>query len=108
MARSSKKPAPKKTTKKAAPKAAAKKPAAGKTSAVKKKPAAAQKPKAENGKSAQPKAAATSSRPNGKLRKVAPGTETMAIIGNNHKPDERRLDPFIRAQKEKLLQLRDA
>jgi RNA polymerase-binding transcription factor DksA len=32
----------------------------------------------------------------------------MAIIGNNHKANDRRLDPFVRAQKEKLLQLRDA
>ena len=32
--------------------------------------------------------------------------ETLKILGNNHK--SRRLDPFTRAQKEKLLQLRDA
>jgi len=30
----------------------------------------------------------------------------VTILGNNHK--ERKLDPFVRAQKEKLLQLRDA
>ncbi|MGH8165349.1 MAG: hypothetical protein ACREP1_13545, partial [Rhodanobacteraceae bacterium] len=35
------------------------------------------------------------------------GKETSAIIGN-HKSRERRLDPFTRAQKERLLQLRDA
>ncbi|MGH7935808.1 MAG: TraR/DksA family transcriptional regulator, partial [Chthoniobacterales bacterium] len=35
------------------------------------------------------------------------GKETNAIIGN-HKMRERRLDPFTRAQKERLLQLRDA
>ncbi len=33
-------------------------------------------------------------------------TETEAILGNNHK--ERKLDPFTKTQKEKLLQLRDA
>ena len=32
----------------------------------------------------------------------------MTIIGNHVKPKERRLDPFTRTQKEKLLQLRDA
>lgn len=32
--------------------------------------------------------------------------ETLKILGNNHKG--RRLDPFTRAQKDKLLQLRDA
>ncbi|HEY2799742.1 MAG TPA: TraR/DksA C4-type zinc finger protein [Chthoniobacterales bacterium] len=35
------------------------------------------------------------------------GKETNAIIGS-HKARERRLDPFTRAQKERLLQLRDA
>ena len=35
------------------------------------------------------------------------GNETNVIIGN-HKERERRLDPFVRAQKERLLQLRDA
>jgi RNA polymerase-binding transcription factor DksA len=33
-------------------------------------------------------------------------TTTQAILGTNHK--ERKLDPFIKSQKEKLLQLRDA
>ena len=33
-------------------------------------------------------------------------SETRQILGNNHK--QRRLDPFTRSQKEKLLQLRDA
>ena len=42
-------------------------------------------------------------------KKVAgKGSESLAIIGNHTKSNERRLDPFIRAQKEKLLQLRDA
>jgi DnaK suppressor protein len=39
-------------------------------------------------------------------KKEARGKESAMILANNHK--ERKLDPFIRAQKEKLLQLRDA
>jgi RNA polymerase-binding transcription factor DksA len=109
MARSSKKSAPKKT----ASKVAAKKAAARKTSAVKKKPVMARKTKPVNSKSPKPAKTAKATMPptrsaNGKTKKLARGTETMAIIGNNHKTSERRLDPFIRAQKEKLLQLRDA
>ena len=34
--------------------------------------------------------------------------QTLTIIGNHQKGKERRLDPFTRSQKEKLLQLRDA
>ncbi len=34
------------------------------------------------------------------------GNDLLTLLGNNHK--QRRLDPFTRAQKEKLLQLRDA
>ena len=34
------------------------------------------------------------------------GSETMRLLGTNHR--ERRLDPFVKQQKEKLLQLRDA
>ena len=36
------------------------------------------------------------------------GSETQQIIGQQEKANGRRLDPFIRAQKERLLQLRDA
>jgi RNA polymerase-binding transcription factor DksA len=113
MARSSKKSAPKKTARKAAPKAATKKAASRKTSVVTKKPATAKKIKPSNSKSSKPaktlKAAVAATRSaNGKPRKLGKGTETMVIIGNNHKTNERRLDPFIRGQKEKLLQLRDA
>jgi hypothetical protein len=32
--------------------------------------------------------------------------ETIRLLGTNHR--ERRLDPFVKQQKEKLLQLRDA
>ncbi|MBA2586091.1 MAG: TraR/DksA C4-type zinc finger protein [Chthoniobacterales bacterium] len=62
---------------------------------------------------------AASVRPAKKARKVAPApkasalprkkgseSETKRILANNHK--ERRLDPFTRGQKDKLLQLRDA
>ncbi len=90
-----KKTAPKRTT--------ASKPAARKVAApVKKsgpvaKPAhAASKPAHVASKPAQP---ASKSRG----REL---TATQTILGNNHK--EKRLDPFVRAQKEKLLHLRDA
>jgi RNA polymerase-binding transcription factor DksA len=44
---------------------------------------------------------------NGARRGSGPGAPTTTILpGKNHK--ERRLDPFTRAQKDKLLQLRDA
>ncbi len=36
------------------------------------------------------------------------GSQTQQIIGRPGKANARRLDPFIRAQKERLLQLRDA
>ena len=46
---------------------------------------------------------------NGKASKAGgKPNQTLTIIGNHVKPKERRLDPFTRAQKEKLLQLRDA
>ncbi len=45
---------------------------------------------------------------NGKARKGGGNhNQTFTIIGN-HKGKERRLDPFTRSQKDKLLQLRDA
>src|SRR5438477_6129205 len=34
------------------------------------------------------------------------GADTIRLLGKNHR--ERKLDPFVRKQKEKLLQLRDA
>ena len=46
---------------------------------------------------------------NGKAKKsVAKTSETLTIIGNHATSRGRRLDPFIKKQKEKLLQLRDA
>jgi RNA polymerase-binding transcription factor DksA len=110
MARLTKKSAPKKPASKAAPKKAA----ARKASAAKAKPAPARKAKpakaASTRKAAKP---AKLSKPmpvrsaNGKARKAnGKNNQTFAII--NHKAKERRLDPFTRGQKEKLLQLRDA
>ncbi len=92
MASSKKKKAPAKAIKKTAPKRSAAKPAA------KKKPAPVKKAPAK--KSSPPKAVRGS---NGtRARNVS---TTQAILGVNHKG--RKLDPFVRGQKEKLLQLRD-
>ncbi len=100
MASSKKKKAPAKAAKKSAPKrpAAVKhaKPAAKKTAPVKKQPVK---------KAAPPKPVARPSS-NGQKARGKPLTPTQAILGNNHK--ERKLDPFVHAQREKLLQLRDA
>jgi RNA polymerase-binding transcription factor DksA len=111
MARSNKKSASKKPAKKAAPKKAAarKAPAAKAKSAPPRKAKPAAKPAAAR-KAAKP-AKLSKSAPvrsaNGKARKAnGKNNQTFAII--NHKEKERRLDPFTRGQKEKLLQLRDA
>jgi RNA polymerase-binding transcription factor DksA len=102
MSRSTKKATPKRPVKKSAP-AKAQKPAAKKKPAVvgsKKKTGA---PKAAKSvKNVSPVRSANGKKVAGK------GGESLAIIGNHAKSNERRLDPFIRAQKEKLLQLRDA
>ena len=126
MARSTKKSAPKKIAKKSASsrkpakKAVPKKVAARKSAAAKKKPTTARKPKpakvtarkpdqmAKSSKSSRPSASAIRSA-NGKASKAGgKPNQTLTIIGNHVKPKERRLDPFTRAQKDKLLQLRDA
>jgi DnaK suppressor protein len=90
MAKSHKKKAPK-AAKKSAPRKLAKKtaPAAKKRSVASKKHAAPAK------KGVTAKHAASSD-----------SNSTMDLIGRNNKP--RKLDPFTRGQKEKLLQLRDA
>ena len=75
-------PAKKTAAKKPAPKPAAKKTAPAKKTAAKKAAAAP----STNGRKAL--------------------TTTQAILGNNHK--EQKLDPFIKGQRDKLLQLRDA
>ena len=102
-----KKASPKSAKKKATGKASASKPAAKKMPAAKKtapakKAAAAKKQpvkKAVHAKAAAP--AHNGRKPGGK-----PLTATQAILGTNHK--QKKLDPFVRGQKEKLLQLRDA
>src|SRR6476469_2683337 len=75
-----------------------------------KKPKAA--PKSSSAKSA-PKKTAAKSAPQARTKNNAAAkkggnhvTDTMSLLGANHR--ERRLDPFTRQQKEKLLQLRDA
>ena len=123
MANSKKTHAAKKPVKKAAPKKAA---ASRKASPVK-KPARAPAKKPAKAPAKKAKAAprkVVAKKPAKSPRKIsAPprkakvgkqprahgknGKETNAIIGN-HKMRERRLDPFTRAQKERLLQLRDA
>ena len=124
MARSTKKSSPKKPAKKAAAKktAAKKASAAGKRSAPAKKKAVKAAAPRKAAKPHQPaakprKTAARSPKPassgirsaNGKAGKASGrNNETLTIIGNHVKPKERRLDPFTRSQKEKLLQLRDA
>jgi RNA polymerase-binding transcription factor DksA len=110
MARSNKKSASKKPDKKAAPKkAAARKAPAAKAKSAPPRKAKPAKP-APARKAAKP-AKLSKSAPvrsaNGKARKAnGKNNQTFAII--NHKEKERRLDPFTRGQKEKLLQLRDA
>jgi RNA polymerase-binding transcription factor DksA len=104
------------STKKSSSKKIPKKPAAKKT-AVKKKSVskkAATPARKKTVKAAAPKAAKSKSSSsgvrtaNGQTRRLGKNAETLAIIGNHAKSNERRLDPFVRAQKEKLLQLRDA
>jgi DnaK suppressor protein len=82
MAKSKKKISPKKPAKKPA----ARRPSAAAKSVAKKKPAT-------------PRRSAKKGRSGG-------GKESAMILANHHRP--RKLDPFVRGQKEKLLQLRDA
>jgi DnaK suppressor protein len=92
--KASPKPAKKKTNAKASSAKSSKKPAAKKTAAVKKAPVKkvshAKTVPTHNGR-----------KPGGKQI-----TTTQAILGANHK--QKKLDPFVKGQKEKLLQLRDA
>ena len=121
---SSKKTHSKKPAKKIVKKAATKKPVASRKARVAKKRASTRKPKmskparatrvppsraAKPVKSSRPAATAVRSA-NGRERKSKDkrNKQTLAIIGHKLKPKERRLDPFTRAQKERLLQLRDA
>jgi RNA polymerase-binding transcription factor DksA len=98
MARSSKK----------SPAKAAKKKAVNKQTASRKK-AAPTKAAARVQRKATKRAAAPIRSANGKAKKsIAKTSETLTIIGNHATSKGRRLDPFIKKQKEKLLQLRDA
>lgn len=99
--KTSSKPAKKAPARKAVSKKAA--PAKAKKAVVStKKTVKAAKPSVK--KSAPAKVARPSA--NGSKARGKKLTETQAILGANHK--ERKLDPFVRGQKEKLLQLRDA
>ncbi len=86
------------SNKKVAPRKAAKKLTAPKSSKSAKKARPV-------GKKTQTKPAAPKTR-RGKATPSRGAKTKPTILGTNHK--ERRLDPFTRAQKEKLLQLRDA
>jgi len=122
MARSTKKPTPKKLAKKAAPKKAsarrapaAKKPVVTRKAKPAKAPARRKPAKKVSSKvsSARPvkasKASAAAVRSaNGRTKAAGKNNQTLTIIGNHQKAKERRLDPFTRTQKEKLLHLRDA
>ncbi|MEO8439925.1 MAG: TraR/DksA C4-type zinc finger protein [Spartobacteria bacterium] len=110
MARSTKKPTPKKPAAKATSK---KSPAAKKSAAAPKAKAAPDRKPAKKAnssrptKSSKPSASAVRSA-NGRAKVAANNNQTFTIIGNQNKGKERRLDPFTKGQKEKLLQLRDA
>jgi RNA polymerase-binding transcription factor DksA len=111
-----KKPVKKAPTKKPAKKAPAKKPAARKKAPAPKKKSPAPKAKktkaAATKRGAAPKPAKKSATPVAKSKAGKAygknGSETERIIGNHVLGKGRRLDPFTRAQKERLLQLRDA
>ncbi|HEY4282008.1 MAG TPA: TraR/DksA C4-type zinc finger protein [Chthoniobacterales bacterium] len=79
-----------------------KKASAGKTASHKK--TAVHKPAAH--KPAQKTAAKRAGKSAAGHISKANGPEPMQLLGTNHR--ERKLDPFVRQQKEKLLQLRDA
>ena len=88
----------KRVVKKSSPSKASAKPA-------KKAATPARKPAAKTAK--KPTAAGKSPRANGARKNFGPDHPTQEILANkNHKA--KRLDPFVKGQKEKLLQLRDA
>ena len=89
-----------KSKKKTASRNSAKKPSARKSS----KPAKKAKAHSVAKKTQAKRSSSRSIR--GKVNPERAAKSPVTILGNNHK--ERRLDPFTRAQKEKLLQLRDA
>src|SRR3954451_10662702 len=69
------------------------------------KSAAPKKAAAQGSAPRKPEAKKTTKWSSAKTPKVQ-GSETMRLLGTNHR--ERKLDPFVKQQKEKLLQLRDA
>jgi RNA polymerase-binding transcription factor DksA len=99
MASSKKKKTPAKAAKKSTPKRPAVKPAA------KKKPAAVKKAPAKKVSAPKPAPRKAVRGSNG-ARGGREVSTTRAILGVNHK--QKKLDPFVRDQKDKLLQLRDA
>ena len=100
---SKKKPSLKKPAKKAAPRKPASKKPAHKSVVSKKKATPAGKQKSAKAASKPVKSA------NGKARNSAGRNNQSFTVNANHAhPKQRRLDPFTKAQKEKLLQLRDA
>ena len=113
MASSKKSPAKKQPAKKAptTTSASVKQPPAAKHAAAVKAPkAAAKNAKAEKpAKAAAPvKKSAPEKAPKNKPARGHNGSETAQIIGHGTKDNDHRLDPFTRAQKERLLHLRDA
>jgi DnaK suppressor protein len=86
-------------------KSSAKKSAARKTRSVRK--VIAKRPASKKGLRASAKAVKQSARSPKSKRKVDLVSDPLKLMGNNHQRG-RRLDPFTRKQKEKLLQLRDA
>ena len=71
------------------------------------KKVAARKPSAPAKKAATPAKKTAAPRSGAKnKREGVRGSESAMILVNNHK--ERKLDPFVKGQKDKLLQLRDA
>ena len=109
MASSKKKSAAKKPVKKALPKKAASSSAKKKSVAPKAKKTAKKAPAAKPAHKAAPASKKPAAKPARGFKANGPnGSETAQIIGNHVKSNGRRLDPFTKAQKERLLQLRDA
>ena len=77
---------------------------------IKKKPAAAKSPSKKkttaHGSAARKPEAKRATKPAGAKPGKTHEPETLRLLGTNHR--ERKLDPFVKQQKEKLLQLRDA
>jgi len=105
MASSAKTKHSKKPAKSKAPAKKASRPKATKAHAKPAKKAAEKKPAAKATKSSA--APSKSLKANGTRKDFGPGNAANELLATkNHKP--RKLDPFVRDQKEKLLQLRDA